>query len=171
MILEMIIFIGFSLVMMLLIAFFYFRDKSMFQKLSAYEDAIDDINSRLYELESLSEGSNEQENALDIKKAFEGVEERLHEKLNEVGDPLLRTIRAVKTMEENLQVLENRLNQRLENIEESTKFSSLKNNATKVNEQRIIELFREGKSIEKIAKKERVSQGEVELILRIANLR
>jgi biopolymer transport protein ExbB/TolQ len=172
MILDMIVFIAFALVMLLLIAFFYFRDKSVFAKLSAYERAIDDLNSRLYELE-IREESEEKEGVLhqDFTKDLEAVEARLDEKLHELGEPLLRTIRAIKTMESNFNALEQRINARIAKIEDSTKLSTMSNNSTNVNEQRIIEMFKNGKSIEKIAKKERVSQGEVELILRIANLR
>ena len=167
MILDMVVFIAFALVMLLLIAFFYYRDKSVFRKLAAYERAIDDLNNRLYELEK---GRGE-EQEMDFTKALEAVEERLDEKLSELGDPLLRTIRAIKTMEKNFAALEERVNSRIEKIEESTKLTSMTNNSMNVNEARIIELFKDGKSIEKIAKKMRISQGEVELILRIANLR
>lgn len=167
MIMDMIVFIAFALVMLLLIAFFYFRDKSVFQKLAAYERAIDDLNSRLYELEVASGGKN----AEDIDKKFGEIEERLDGKLNELGDPLLRTIRAIKSMETNFVSFEERIGERIAKIEESTKLTNMTNNSINVNEQRIIELYKEGKSIEKIAKKERVSQGEVELILRIANLK
>lgn len=167
MIMDMIIFIAFALVMLLLIAFFYFRDKSMFQKLTAYESAIDDLNSRLYDLERRGSDTKNEEFA----KALVEVEGRLEDKLNELGDPLLRTIRAIKTMETNFATLEQRVGERISKIEESTKLTTMTNSSINVNEQRIIELFKEGKSIEKIAKKERVSQGEIELILRIANLR
>ncbi len=167
MIMDMIVFIAFALVMLLLIAFFYFRDKSVYQKLTAYEYAIDDLNTRLYELESRTLDDKGE----DFIKALTAVEERLDAKLHELGDPLLRTIRAIKTMESNFAKLEKRVDERIAKIEESTKLTTMTNSSMNVNEQRIIELFKEGKSIEKIAKKERVSQGEVELILRIANLR
>jgi len=169
MILDMIVFIAFALVMLLLIAFFYFRDKSVFKKLDAYERAIDDLNTRLYELEVQSDEAPN--SPVEFSKDLGEIEERLDAKLNELGDPLLRTIRAIKAMETNMQTLEQRINERIAKIEESTKLTTMTTNSANVNEQRIIELFKEGKSIEKIAKKERVSQGEIELILRIANLR
>ncbi len=167
MILDAIVFIGFALVMLLLITFFYFRDKSVFQKLAAYEHAIDDLNSRLYAFETRKgdEGND------GFEKAIAEVEEKLDNKLNELGDPLLRTIRAIKTMETNFRTLEERLDERIAKIEESIKLTAMTTNSGSANEKRIIEMFKEGKSIEKIAKKERISQGEVELILRIANLR
>jgi len=170
MIMDMIIFIAFALVMLLLIAFFYFRDKSMFQKLGAYERAIDDLNTRLYELEIRQDATPEGKNG-DFSKEITVIEESLDNKLNELGEPLLRTIRAIKTMEKNMEIFEQRINERISKIEESTKLTTMTSNSMNVNEQRIIELFKEGKSIENIAKKERVSQGEIELILRIANLR
>ncbi len=167
MILDMIVFIAFALVMLLLIAFFYFRDKSVFQKLAAYERAIDDLNNRLYELEKRCD----EVSGGDFSKEISEVESRLEDKLNDLGDPLLRTIRAIKAMETNLVSLEERVNDRIEKIEQSTKLTTMTNNSVNAKERRIIELFQEGKSIEKIAKKERIPQGEVELILRIANLR
>ncbi len=167
MIMDLIVFIAFALVMLLLIAFFYFRDKSVYQKLAAYEYAIDDLNTRLYALETRTFDDK----SGDFIKSLSEVEERLDAKLNELGDPLLRTIRAIKTMETSFMKLEQRVDERISKIEESTKLTTMTNSSINVNEQRIIELFKEGKSIEKIAKKERVSQGEVELILRIANLR
>ncbi len=170
MIMDMIVFIAFALVMLLLIAFFYFRDKSVYQKLAAYEYAIDDLNTRLYALEK-GEGGRVDEKGEDVIKALSEVEERLDAKLHELGDPLLRTIRAIKRMESDFATLEARVDERIAKIEESTKLTSMTNSSINVNEQRIIEMFRAGESIERIAKKERVSQGEVELILRIANLR
>ena len=167
---ELIVFIAFALVMLLLIAFFYSRDKSVFQKLMAYERAIDDLNRRLYELES-KKTPQKKENTTEVLKVLSDVEARLDSKFDEISDPLLRTIRAVKTMEKNLLTLQEKVDLRIAKIEESTKLTSLTNNSINASEQRIIEMFQEGRSIEKIAKKERVSQGEVELILRIANLR
>ena len=169
MILDMIVFIGFALVMMLLIAFFYFRDKAVFQKLSAYEEAIDDLHNRLYTLETERAEGGVGENQ-EIVQALEQVEVRLEDRLNELGDPLLRTIRAVKTMEGKLLALEERLNARLSKLESSSSLG-MQGSVLNLNEDRIISLFKEGKSIEKIAKKERISQGEVEFVLRMANLR
>ena len=167
MILDMVVFIALALEMLLLIAFFYFRDKSVYQKLTAYEYAIDDLNTRLYEMES----GMVDEKREDFTKALSEVEERLDAKLNELGDPLLRTIRAIKTMESNFAKLEKRVDERIAKIEESTKLTTMTNHSINANEQRIIEMYQAGRSIEEIAKKERVSQGEVELILRIAKLR
>ncbi len=172
----MIVFVAFALVMLLLIAFFYLRDKSVFQKLHAYERAIDDLNNRLYELEVKQElapqaPSEMIDTSAEVTKALQEVEDRLDEKLHEVGEPLLRTIRAIKTLESNFETLDERLSSRLERIESERKISGNNDENSGANETRIIDLYKEGMSIEKIAKKERVPQGEVELILRIAKLR
>jgi len=164
---EIFVFVGFLVILGLLIAYFYMRDQTVTKQLGAYERAIDDLNNRLYELES----GRAKEGEMDFKKALEEVEERLDDKLSELGDPLLRTIRAIKTMERNFESLEERITSRIEKIEESTKLTSMTNNSINANEERIIALYKEGKSLEKIAKKVRVPLGEVELILRIANLR
>jgi cell division protein ZapA (FtsZ GTPase activity inhibitor) len=159
---DMLIFIAFAIVMLLLIAFFYFRDRSVFQKLLAYERAIDDLHSRLYELEyrKIPKDSN-----LDLKS----IESRLDDKLNELGEPLLRTIRAIKTMEDRLERLEIKVDEKIAQLQSSTRSTP----TTQANsyDDRIISLYKEGKSINDIAKMTRVGIGEVELILKLANLK
>jgi uncharacterized protein Yka (UPF0111/DUF47 family) len=164
---DMIVFIAFALVMLLLIAFFYFRDKSVFSKLEAYENAIDDLHNRLYTLEHKKVETNT--DTTQFANSLTKIEERLEDKLNELGEPLLRTIRAIKTMEDRIEKLESKVDERLAQLESKSRMTPI----TQANtyEDRIISLFKEGKNIEEIAKLTRQGVGEVELILRLANLK
>jgi chromosome segregation ATPase len=155
--------------MLLLIAFFYFRDRALYRRLSAYESAIDDLHSRVFELEA-SGGSNTKEITAqkEIIEALTKVEERFDEKLSELGEPLLRVIRAVKKIEQNLAELEERIDQKIAKIEESLK-PTIRKEGSK--EKRILKLYKEGLSIEEIANRERIPHGEVEFILKMSKLR
>jgi hypothetical protein len=164
---DMLIFIAFAVVMLLLIAFFYFRDKSVFQKLLAYERAIDDLHSRLYNVEHRKIATTS--NHPDLSASLSQIESRLDDKLNELGEPLLRTIRAIKTMEDRLERLEIKVDEKIAQLQSNTRSTP----TTQANsyDDRIISLYKEGNSINDIAKMTRVGIGEVELILKLANLK
>ena len=164
---DMLIFIAFAIVMLLLIAFFYFRDKSVFQKFIAYENAIDDLHGRLYEVEHQKASTSSA--TPDLSLALSKIEERLDDKLNELGEPLLRTIRAIKTMEERLEKLEAKVDEKLAQLQSNAR--SIPTTQASTYDDRIISLYKEGKSIDEIAKMTRVGIGEVELILKLVNLK
>ena len=169
MMMDMIVIIAFSLVLLILIAYLYFKDQGLLQKLSAYEDVIDELGNRIYTLENKKVEIPKID--IDIESELVVIEKKLNDKINDLGDPILKTIRAIKELESNMLQIEESVNERINKIEESTKLSALSANSDQVNENRIIDLYKKGFSAEEIAKKERVPQGEVDLILRIANLR
>ncbi len=172
MIIEILSFISFAVVLMLLIAYFYYRDKGIVRQLEQYELAIDDLSSRLFKVESNSSSEiTSIENITHFSKHLKEVEENLNNKLEDLGDPLLKTIRAIKDMEEKLKIIDQNLNERIGKLEESSKLSTMSNTTKMINEKAIVDLYKAGYSAEEIAKTERTPLGEVELILRIANLR
>jgi hypothetical protein len=166
---DMIVIIAFSLVLLILIAYLYFKDQGLLQKLSAYEGVIDELGNRIYTLENKKIEVPKID--IDIESELAVIEKKLNDKINDLSDPILKTIRAIKELESNMLQIEESVNERINKIEESTKLSALSVNSAQVNENRIIDLYKKGFSAEEIAKKERVPQGEVDLILRIANLR
>ncbi len=166
---DMIVVIAFSLVLLILIAYLYFKDKGLLQKLSAYESVIDELGNRIYTLENKKVEVPKID--VNIESELSVIEKKLNDKINDLSDPILKTIRAIKELESNMLQIEESVNERINKIEESTKLSALSVNSAQVNENRIIDFYKKGFSAEEIAKKERVPQGEVDLILRIANLR
>ncbi len=161
------IFIAFGIVLLMLIAFFYFRDQSITQKLSLYESAIDDLHKRLYRIEN--QNLTPTLKSAEFNNSLKEIEERLNHKLNELGDPLLRAIRALKTLEDRMQKLELRVDEKIDELKQTTKSQhTIDPNRY---EERIITLYKEGKSIEEIAKLTRVGIGEIELMLKLANLK
>ncbi|HIP59984.1 MAG TPA: hypothetical protein EYH01_06115 [Campylobacterales bacterium] len=171
MIIEMFAFIAFAIVLMLLIAYFYYRDKGIVKQLELYEMAIDDLNVRLHKVEQDDERNSGKENAVNFSDELGKIEESLSGKLDELSDPLLKTIRAIKDMETEIKRIEDSVNERINKLESNTKLSSMSSNAKLINEKAIVDLYKAGYSAEEIAKRERTPIGEVELILRIANLR
>ncbi len=166
MIIEIVVFISFVAILMLLIAYMYYRDKGIIKQLESYEMAIDDLNRRLYKVEN-----SDDKDLPDFSQALSKIEKDLSSKLDEISDPLLKTIRAVKEMEKEIKRVNESVNERINKLEENTKLSTISNSAKLINEKAIIELYKAGYSAQEIAKKERTPIGEVELILRISNLK
>ena len=171
MIIEMLAIIAFAIVLFLLIIYFYYRDKGIVKQLELYEIAIDDLNTRMHDIEEKEETDKSVKNVENFSDELGKIEENLNGKLDELSDPLLKTIRAIKDMEVEIKRINDSVNERINKLEENTKLSSMSNNAKLINEKAIVDLYKEGYSAEEIAKRERTPIGEVELILRIANLR
>ena len=171
MIIEMLAIIAFAIVLFLLIIYFYYRDKGIVKQLELYEIAIDDLNTRMHDIEEKEETDKSVKNVENFSDELGKIEENLNGKLDELSDPLLKTIRAIKDMEVEIKRINDSVNERINKLEENTKLSSMSSNAKLINEKAIVDLYKEGYSAEEIAKRERTPIGEVELILRIANLR
>ena len=169
---EIFAFVGFLLILGLLIVYFYMRDQAVTKQLSAYERAIDELNGRIHGLEKKSKTLPDPLESLpNFAEELDAIEERLNHKLNDLGDPLLKAIRAIKQMENEMKRIHESLNERISKIEENNKLSSMSATSKLINEKAIIELYKNGYSAEEIAKRERTPLGEVELILKIANLK
>jgi uncharacterized protein YoxC len=169
MIIEMLAFIAFAIVLLLIIIYIYYRDKGIVKQLELYEMAIDDLSIRLDKVEEKEDTTTSTN--VDFSEDLSKIEESLNGKLDELSDPLLKTIRAIKDMEAEIKRIEDSVNERINKLESNTKLSSMSNNAKLINEKAIVDLYKAGYSAEEIAKRERTPIGEVELILRIANLR
>ncbi len=168
---EVFVFVGFLVILGLLIAYFYMRDQAVTKQLSAYERAIDELNNRVHNMEKRVAELPQTLEMPDFAAELEAVEHKLNQKLNDLSDPLLKAIRAIKQMELEMQRINESLNERITKIEESSKLSSMSATSKLINEKAIIELYKNGYSAEEIAKRERTPLGEVELILKIANLK
>ncbi len=169
---EIFAFVGFLLILGLLIVYFYMRDQAITKQLGAYERAIDELNGRIHNLEQKTdELPSTLENLPDFSLELEEIEDKLNQKLNDLGDPLLKAIRAIKQMENEMKRIHENLDERITKIEENNKLNSITATSKLINEKAIIELYKNGYSAEEIAKRERTPLGEVELILKIANLK
>ncbi len=174
MMLESLVFLVFAIILLLLIAYMYFRDSGIVKRLELYEIAIDDLNKRLHGVESKNEDLSpniKNQNLTKFSQELSKIEEELTNRLDDMSDPLLKTIRAVKNMEVEIKRIDDSVNSRISKLEDNSKLSSISKGVKLVNEKAIIALYKEGYSAEEIAKTERTPIGEVELILRIANLR
>ena len=121
----MLVFIAFSIVLFLLIIYFYYRDKGIVKQLELYEIAIDDLNTRMHNIEEKEETNKSVKNVENFSDELGKIEENLNGKLDELSDPLLKTIRAIKDMEVEIKRINDSVNERINKLEENTKLSSM----------------------------------------------
>ena len=151
MILSYITLIVIVIVLGLIIAFLYIKDKQLVQDLNIIQETIIELR-------------NNQTTIQSDNKSTDNYKE-LDSKIYELGESLIKIVKSIK----NLDAEQKELKDKVQKIQEQLKLSMLSSSSNS-NEAEIISLYKEGKSIEEIAKEKRVPHGEVELIIKLANL-
>ncbi len=151
MILEFTTLIIVVIILGLIIAFLYVKDKQLSQNLNLLEEAI---------LELRSNKSNTQSTENNSQSYKE-----LDSKIYELGESLIKIVRSIKNIDHN----QKELIHRVDKIEEQLKLSMLSSSSNS-NESEIVALYKEGKSAEEIAKEKRIPLGEVELMIKLSSI-
>jgi len=168
MIIDLIAIIAFIIVFSLIIFFIYLKDKEMNKKLSIYEKAIEDLNKRIFLLEKNQKKMILSQNT-DIEHEIKKIENSIKFRVEEAVVPLTKSIKDIQWIVNKFQ---NEIDSRIENLEVLTKeMNSLISSGDKIDENKIIELYKEGMNIDEIAKMQKISQGKVDLVLKLANLK
>jgi cyanate lyase len=145
MILSYVTLIFLVIILGLIIAFLYIKDKQLVEDLNLLQEAILELKNQ------------------PIKESDESSYKELDSKIYELGESLIKIVRSIK----NLDINQIEMAERVNKIEEQLKLSMI---TTDINDSEIIALFKDGKSIEDIAKEKRVPQRQVEFIIKLANL-
>ncbi len=167
MIIDLIAIIAFTIILGLIILFMYIKDRETDKRLSIYEKAIEDLNKRIFLLEK-----NQKKLMLsqegDIEQEIKKLERSVNLKVQEATAPLEKSIKDIQWIVNKFQ---NEIDSRIENIEVLIKdINAITSREENIDKERIIELFREGMSIDEIAKQEKIPQGKVEFVLKLANM-
>jgi predicted nucleic acid-binding Zn-ribbon protein len=131
----------------LIIGFLYIKDKEMSQTIAILENSIDELQNS--------------DNSAFIDSKYRDLESKIYE----VGESLIKVVRTLKAMDQDYKDIKFKV----DSMEEKLKLTLLSSSAN-LNEQEIMDLYNEGKTLQEIAKQKRVPLGEVELIVKLANL-
>ncbi len=168
MIIDLIAIIAFTLVLSIIIFFIYIKDKEVNKRFSIYEKSIEDLNKRIFLLEKNQKKIMQQEN-LNIEQELKKIENSIKFRVEESIAPLTKSIKDIHWIVNKFQ---NETDSRIETLETLTKeINALISSSENIDENRIIELYKEGMSIDEIAKNQKISQGKVGLVLKLANLK
>ncbi len=173
--------IGVSVVFILLIIYLYLKETESSKRSRRYEKSIEELNKEVYRLHKrIKELDSDlehfkvsikaqiyQDTRLEIKNL---LETNLNTELSPIQadmESLKKEWGACKNNIQNLEDLENKIFSLEERIKE---FAYTPTNPTNIDEGRIISMFKDGWSVDSIAKELRIGKGEVEFTLKFANL-
>ena len=143
------------------------RDKELSRKLKLYEKSIEELNRQNHtiskELSRISEKEPKEEDNLPQIKA------RIKEEVQKSLRPMVESIKEIEIVMQNFQDEQIRRIDELEDGKKVVNFAP--KNMANSNEKLIISQYKSGKSEAMIARDMRIGIGEVDLILKLANLK
>ncbi len=165
---EIVSLIGIGLLVVILFFLIFLRDSEVSKKLNIYERVIEDLNR---ENHTLSKSINKlaSKDKLDIKIFKDEIQREIKSQVQNSLLPMVDSIREIEAVMLNFQ--EEQI-YRIDSLENRTKeINYVPPNITESNEKQIIYQYKNGKSEAMIAKDLRIGIGEVDLILKLANLK
>ena len=162
---EIYIFLGFGIVLAIIIALIFIKDSETNKKFARYERAIEsamqenyNLKKQLVALASFKPDDDEQ---------LKDVKDELKEQINEKIVPI---IRAIKSIERVIDDFANEQKDRMFNLEERTRDINKIAPSVINEEEQILKMFKDGKSAAMIAKDLHVGMGRVEFVLKFHKL-
>jgi len=147
-----IIFAGLSFFMFMLFLYVIKRDKIIEQKFNSFELALEEIHKELYHLKK------------------DTTSEKL-DKIERIIESIVDDVRVIE--KKNVEIIE-KLKKEIDEIKSNVKRNNLpdiNNLVNKSNEEQIINLYKNGYSIEEISRELRIPAGEVELIVKFSTFK
>lgn len=148
------------------LAYFFIKDKENLSKIQKLEQAIESINKDIHYIrKELEEKADLQ--SLDAETLKDEVRFSLDREINSKILPILKSLQGFENVIEEFQ---NEQENRISHLEQRTQNINKLSPDFVNEEQKIVELFKQGKSIEQIAKDLRISTGNVEFTLKMKEL-
>lgn len=138
-------------------AYFYIKDSEEQKRLARYEKSLDDINKELYKIQKFLKDNDININNINIDE----LKKNIKNDFKKIIDDLYSII------EKDREYIDNKLSLLNDKIKEVNFFPTSSNG---VDDRRIISMFKDGWSIEAIAKELRITKSEVEFTLKLANI-
>ncbi|EAI5466486.1 hypothetical protein BXA06_02670 [Campylobacter lari] len=165
---DLLLWLVVALLIFAMFAYMMIKEKESIAKINELGKMIEDLNKQYHYLkkESLDEQEQEKEE-IDTEAIKEELLQILEQKINQNIIPILS---ALKEVEEVIEEFQSEQKNRLLNLEQKTQSITKLSPSYDNEEQKVIELFNQKKSIEQIAKDLRIGMGRVELILKFNKL-
>lgn len=152
-----------------MLAYMNIKERENNAKIAKLQNVIEDITKELhyFRKELGVKDDNEEDEDYKISLLKEEIMIEIEKQISSKITPVLRTL---KTMEHIIEDFQNEQQNRLLNLEQKAQSMTKLMPNYDTEEQKIENLFKEGKSIEQIAKDLRIGTGNVELVLKFKKL-
>ena len=168
--------VGIAIFFILMIFYIYIKDKESARRLARYEKSIEDLNKEVYRLQKKIK-----ENAQDLESFKNTIKGQMYQDIRlEIKNILDSNLSLeLRPLQEKIQGFDGNIRDFTEEIrakmmeleERLREFAYTPTTPTNIDEGRIISMFKDGWSVDSIAKELRIGKGEVEFTLRFANLK
>ncbi len=161
---DMILFIGFGVFLVLLFLIIYFKDLESNRKFERYARSIEDLNRQVHKLGQNLAQKKEQDK-LDIDEMKIDIHKRVQDEINTKVTPLLNSLKDVEAI---IYSFKDDQQQRISNLEQKNKMNMP--DMSIAIEKDVILAYQNGKTVHEIARDLRLGIGEVEFILKMHDL-
>ena len=160
--------VGLTVLIVIIFLMMSMKDSETNKKLSRYEQSIDNLSQQNHRFrKEIIELSKQRDRF--IAEMEEILEDKIKEKVQHSVYPLIESMREIENV---MQSFQDEQIERIDKMEErSTEISYIPSGNTASNEKLIIAQYGSGKSEAAIAKDLRIGIGEVDLVLKLANLK
>ncbi|RDU55023.1 hypothetical protein CQA49_04130 [Helicobacter sp. MIT 00-7814] len=144
------------------------RSNDVHKRIAHFERGIEELNKELYKIRKWIK-DNELENQYNNTALGAKVKSEVRDALD---NGLIKVYRQIELLEADIQKQNDYTEEKMLLLEEKMReINFTPSNGNPIDEKRITTLFKEGWSMDSIAREMRLSKGEVELILKLANIR
>lgn len=149
-------------------AYMMIRDKESQVKIAKLEGAVEDIHKNLHYLKKILDEKGSLDESVLAQISTPNLDESAVKALleREINSKIVPILKSLKGFESVIDELQSEQENRLSNLEQRTQNIAKLSPDYSSEEQKIVELFKSGKSIEQIAKDLRISTGNVEFALK-----
>ncbi|WP_107695617.1 DUF6115 domain-containing protein [Campylobacter concisus] len=166
---EIYIFLGFGIVLAIIVALMLIKDSETNKKFARFERAIESIMQENFNLKkqiSMLEGE-----AFKNSEQYEPLKKQIKENIDlQINEKIVPIIRAIKSIERVIDDFATEQKDRIVSLEERTRDINKIAPSVINEEEQILKMFKDGKSAAMIAKDLHVGMGRVEFVLKFHKL-
>ena len=166
---EIYIFLGFGIVLAIIVALMLIKDSETNKKFARFERAIESVMQENFNLKkqiSMLEGE-----AFKNSEQYEPLKKQIKENIDlQINEKIVPIIRAIKSIERVIDDFATEQKDRIVSLEERTRDINKIAPSVINEEEQILKMFRDGKSAAMIAKDLHVGMGRVEFVLKFHKL-
>lgn len=166
---EIYIFLGFGIVLAIIVALMLIKDSETNKKFARFERAIESVMQENFNLKkqiSMLEGE-----AFKNSEQYEPLKKQIKENIDlQINEKIVPIIRAIKSIERVIDDFATEQKDRIVSLEERTRDINKIAPSVINEEEQILKMFKDGKSAAMIAKDLHVGMGRVEFVLKFHKL-
>ena len=166
---EIYIFLGFGIVLAIIVALMLIKDSETNKKFARFERAIENVMQENFNLKkqiSMLEGE-----AFKNSEQYEPLKKQIKENIDlQINEKIVPIIRAIKSIERVIDDFATEQKDRIVSLEERTRDINKIAPSVINEEEQILKMFKDGKSAAMIAKDLHVGMGRVEFVLKFHKL-